>query len=372
MKKFLALIQLVLVMLCTVNFCEVYADGGKYAYVTAENLVYPVSAGAKWEGRLLDCFKVQIYEGEKVTDVISRAFDMSGVSVSGVEENYITEIGGVEAMEYSIYSGWMITINDWFINYGAGEFYVKENDVISFVYTNDFGADVGSDWGNMSTLIKSADFSHGILDKKFDKNVYSYDLIIPMYTDKIKISLVLENKNYQARIYKNAQVDCEDGIYSVRGEREYENIISGLEIGDVPPELGLCHKNSYISVSDGDVISVCCGLNYYNSMNSSSGGSLYTFNIKKAYSDCLIEKETDDTKISVKPLSLNGENFRLIFAEYDDNRLLSLKSSIITSYQVQSGYSVDYGGFLSQDTKDVYVYLVNQNFMPVSQKLRLK
>ena len=40
-------------------------------------------------------------------------------------------------------SGWMITHNDWFIDKGASEFYVKDGDSIEWQYTCQLGADIG-------------------------------------------------------------------------------------------------------------------------------------------------------------------------------------------------------------------------------------
>ena len=47
-------------------------------------------------------------------------------------------------------SGWMVSLNDWFINMGASEFLVTEGDTITWQYTSDIGEDIGSDWMNTS------------------------------------------------------------------------------------------------------------------------------------------------------------------------------------------------------------------------------
>lgn len=372
MKRFLSVIFVLVVMVTSSGIPHAFADGDIYAYVTVENSVYPVSQGAKWDGKLLDNYKIKIAKGEKAADVVSRAFLECGIQVSGIEDNYVTDIGGVEAMEASMYSGWMLKINDWFVNYGIGEFYVKENDVITFIYSNEFGEDVGSFWGNNSTLVKSIDFTHGLLDKSFNKDVYTYDITLPVYVDKIKITPTAENKNYQVRIYKNANINSENGKYLVEGEQAYENIISGIETGDIPETIGLCHKNSYISVSDGDVISVCCGLDYYNSMNTSEGGTLYTFNVKKVRSKCNIENNTEENKIHITPESLNGENLRVMLACYNENKLVSMKSEMLSCEDIKNGYSVSYSDFCESNNGEIYVFLVNSRLTPASSKLRIK
>ncbi|MBE7046718.1 MAG: DUF4430 domain-containing protein [Ruminococcaceae bacterium] len=373
MKRLLSVVMLVVVLFGTMYVS--YADDTTnpvYAYVTAENNVYSVSEGAEWDGRLLDMYKVEITPGDKVVDVVKKAFQQNNISATGFEDNYVTEIGGVEALESSMYSGWMLTINDWFTNYGVGEFYVKENDVIAFVYSNEFGSDVGSDWSNSSTLLNSVNFSCGILDKSFEKNTYDYTLTLPPYIEKIKITPTAENKNYQVRAYKNANISCDNGIYSVENEKDYEDIISGLADGIIPDSLGYCNKNSYISVKDGDVISVCCGLDYYNSMNTSAGGSVYTFTVKKKTSKCEISKNEDESIITVNPLTLNGENLRLMLTCYNGNKLLEIKSTALSYEDAKNGYSYDYSEFCENNQGEVYVYLVNSGFIPVSSKMRVK
>lgn len=373
MKRLLSAIMLMVVLFGTMYVS--YADdttNPMYAYVTAENNVYPVSNGAKWDGRLLDMCRVEITPGDKVIDVVKKAFEQNNISSTGFEDNYVTEIGGVEAMENSMYSGWMLTINDWFVNYGIGEFYMKENDIISFVYSNEFGTDVGSDWSNSSTLLNSVTFSRGVLDKSFEKNTYEYTLILPSYIDEIKITPTAENKNYQVRVYKNADISCDNGIYSVENEKNYEDIISGLKSGTIPDSLGYCSKNSYISIKDGDVISVCCGLDYYNSMNTSSGGSVYTFTVEKKASKCEISKNEDENTITVNPITLNGEDLRLMLVCYNANKLLNIKSTVLSYEDVKSGYSYDYSEFCEANQGQVYVYVLNSGIMPASSKLRIK
>ncbi len=372
MKKLLSVIFILVIMITSSGIPHAFAEGDIYAYITVENNVYPVIRGAKWDGKLLDNYKIKITKGEKASDVVARAFSQSGIRVSGLEDNYITDIGGVEAMEASMYSGWMLKINDWFVNYGIGEFYVKENDVITFIYSNEFGEDIGGHWGNKSTLVESMDFTHGLLDKTFNKEIYTYDITLPFYVDKIKITPTAENKNYQVRIYKNANINSENRKYSVEGEQAYENIISGIETGDIPASIGLCDKNSYFAVSDGDVISVCCGLDYYNSMNTSEGGTVYTFNVKKVRSKCSIENISEENKIQISPESLNGENLRLMLVCYNENKLVSLKSELLSYEDIKSGYAASYSDFCDSNNGEVYVYLVNSRLTPVSSKLRLK
>ena len=40
----------------------------------------------------------------------------------------------------------MYCVNDWYPNYGCGQYVVKNGDVIKWNYTCDLGKDLGQDW----------------------------------------------------------------------------------------------------------------------------------------------------------------------------------------------------------------------------------
>ena len=51
--------------------------------------------------------------------------------------NYLYEFDGGQG------SGWMYKVNGWFPNYGCSSYYLTDGEVIEWVYTCDYGADVG-------------------------------------------------------------------------------------------------------------------------------------------------------------------------------------------------------------------------------------
>lgn len=59
------------------------------------------------------------------------------------ESNYIEGIGYLYEFDGGPLSGWMYKVNGWFPNYGCSSYYLKDGDVIEWVYTCDLGKDVG-------------------------------------------------------------------------------------------------------------------------------------------------------------------------------------------------------------------------------------
>ena len=51
--------------------------------------------------------------------------------------NYLYEFDGGQG------SGWMYKVNGWFPNYGCSSYYLSDGDVIEWIYTCDYGADIG-------------------------------------------------------------------------------------------------------------------------------------------------------------------------------------------------------------------------------------
>ncbi len=292
-------IFIAIVMLVSILPLAVCADGSEVVYLTVENTTYSVREGAPWDGKLLDCVPVEITEGEtKIVDVIISGIENCGYSQTGAESGYITDINGLGEFSGGKTGGWMVSLNDWFINAGIDAFYVSDGDCVSVRFTSaGFGEDIGSSWNNNNKNLSDISFSAGELDGEFTSDVYEYTLTVPSGTDSIKVTPTAENKNFQTRIYLNAQfTDGESGKY-IEGEAELEEQICGLTLpGEIPSELGLYKRMEEIPVSDGDVIYVACGLSYWNSMNNGEYGSgaeeipgtVYSFTIQEEAEEQLI------------------------------------------------------------------------------------
>lgn len=108
-------------------------------------------------GTIIKATRVPYRQGEKITHVTERLLDYFeiGMSYTGTLDSgfYLGEISNFEVNgvnydsmgEYDAGegSGWMITLNGKFIEYGASEFTVKNGDVIKWQYTCQLGKDIG-------------------------------------------------------------------------------------------------------------------------------------------------------------------------------------------------------------------------------------
>lgn len=144
-------------------------------------------------------------------------------------------------------SGWMGTLNDWFVNQGFAAFTyknggLKSGDVIHVVFTTNLGEDVGSSWTNNETTLSSLKFSSGTLTPAYAKATTDYLLVIPSEQIGTRINYSAANKNFQTRAYLNTYGS--DNAY-------YAN-------GDI------------MAVSSGDVIYVGVGDKSWPTMNKAS------------------------------------------------------------------------------------------------------
>ena len=144
-------------------------------------------------------------------------------------------------------SGWMGTLNDWFVNQGFAAFTyknggLKSGDVIHVVFTTNLGEDVGSSWSNNETTLSNLQFSSGTLTPAYSSATTDYLLVIPDKQIGTRINYSAANKNFQTRAYLNTYGS--DNAY-------YAN-------GDI------------MAVSSGDVIYVGVGDKSWPTMNKAS------------------------------------------------------------------------------------------------------
>ncbi len=111
-------------------------------------------------GTIIGRTKVPFKAYDTIASVTLRLLDAKGFDAEyqGNEYGgfYLAAIGGFSAngMKYDSFgefdagqdSGWMITWEGVFINKGASEFYVENNDVVKWQYTCQLGADIGDDY----------------------------------------------------------------------------------------------------------------------------------------------------------------------------------------------------------------------------------
>jgi len=199
-----------------------------------------------WTGELFST-TVEQAAGITLGDAVKAACDAEGVSVTGAtvaEGGFVTDINGLSSGAAGGYSGWMVTVNDWFNTTGLGAL-AEDGDLISVQYSQDgMGGDLGSIFfpvedANNKTL-QALTFSEGTLAPEFAAATKEYTLTLPKGTTSINVSPKAFNLNYQV-------------ITSI-GETTYKLLQA-------------------VAVKDGDVITVTVGDPEWPSMNNGSFGT---------------------------------------------------------------------------------------------------
>ncbi|GMQ59968.1 hypothetical protein AN1V17_43680 [Vallitalea sediminicola] len=221
--------------------------------IAIENETYP---GGDFKGTILNGW-YDLCENDTMMTVALKALAVNGYSWEGTGgTNYgITYISSISKGDKSMGefsgdrgSGWMGTLNDWFVNEGFQSFragasnkdYCLENgDEIRIMFTQNLGKDLGGTWGNSDTSLKALSISGGKLSPTFSKNTTEYGLLIAGDSKNIKITPTAFNKNYLVKTFLNQY--NESSAYYKRTET--------------------------ISVGNGDIIYIGIGENSWPSMN---------------------------------------------------------------------------------------------------------
>ena len=189
------------------------------------------------------------WEGTGSTDIykITYLASIIGLDSDGNSYTLAQFTGGNE-------SGWMGTLNDFFVNRSFSEFTVEDGkladgDVIRVMYTTEgLGKDLGGTWGNSNTTLKSLEVEGGNLTSAFASGVpggsYDYTLAIDGDSANITLTPTAANKNYLVRTYLNVK-----DTGAAEGSALYK-------------------RTESIPVTAGDVIYVGCGEPAWPSMNN--------------------------------------------------------------------------------------------------------
>ena len=225
-------------------------------YVSVENRTFP---GGDFTGTLVSGW-YDLCEDDTMMTCILKALAEDGYTWEGTggktKDGYdITYLAYIKKGSKSLGefdgeqgSGWMGTLNDWFVNLSFQEFAVggkgdnalEDGDVIQVMYTQNYGADIGGTWNSADTSLKDLTVSGGKLSPRFDSDVLTYELEISGSSAKVLVTPTASNKNYQVKTFLNAY--NKDSAFYKRSER--------------------------ITVRPGDIIYVGCGDPSWASMNN--------------------------------------------------------------------------------------------------------
>lgn len=135
-----------------------FEDNGVRLAEEKDKVTYPEPLGT-----IVASTKVPFRSGDSIADVTKRLLDELGIGyVYGTTDLglYLSSIKNfkVNNTRYSALgefdsgrgSGWMITLNGWFINKSSDAFQVKNGDVIRWQYTCQLGTDIGNSYNGSS------------------------------------------------------------------------------------------------------------------------------------------------------------------------------------------------------------------------------
>lgn len=101
------------------------------------------------DGTILKKTKVKCYNGETVWDVLLRECKARGINLESeftavYGSVYVEAINNLGEFDCGELSGWCYSVDDWYPNYGASRYVLKESEVIRWRYTCDLGRDIGA------------------------------------------------------------------------------------------------------------------------------------------------------------------------------------------------------------------------------------
>lgn len=239
MKKLFALILVAITVILSFGIVNVSASSG---YVTISFQDYGIRGSDKGDfphqlGKIINKTKVKINKNDTIATVTLRLLKEKGIkpAYTGKPEmgggfylasidNFTTVSGkkvsdGYGLGEFSVgsESGWMISYNNWFINKGASEFYVKNNDEIKWQFTaTGLGKDIGCDFNNPIAKIKNLHFTSGKLSPSFSTNNKSYTLTLPKGKSNVAINATLENYYSRVTYHYNGKSYSNNEYFAVK------------------------------------------------------------------------------------------------------------------------------------------------------------
>ena len=227
MKKLIGIVLAALLLLSCMPLAAL-ADGAQIGAVTVSivdngDRDYLLDYCDEEEMQYLEPFgvivpetEVPIYEGDSAADALVRLFEMNGITYNAwgspayqggfylqnitftAADGTLVENFGEGSItpddEYMYYfSGWMVTLNNWFTSSGICDYYVEDGDIICMQYTCGMGADIGSDFSVQSAAITGIVTESGAVSPAFSADTKAYTLTVGSDTETVKLAVTNEN-----------------------------------------------------------------------------------------------------------------------------------------------------------------------------------
>ena len=283
MKKSLKILSVAGAMAVLMSSMPIYASAADNpkVRVIVENGNLSKESGAGWDGILFDS-EVEIGDGDNALTAFTKAIEENGFSQQGADFGFVSEINGLGSEQGG---AWMATLDDWFTDEGLSAYTVEngklsDGDEIRFMYTMNWGSDIGYDWTSTDTTLSEIKFNYGTLTPEFSPDVTEYTL--ELSENKITVSPTASSKSFPVKIYKN----------------EYTADKIGTDL----------KRNAEIEVSDGDTIIIgVANSNWMSYIPDGVTETVYKINIdwNEEISDEPSESEepseTEESVVSFEP-----------------------------------------------------------------------
>lgn len=136
--------------------------------------------------RLLDAMKLEY----KYTGTVDELFYLSALKNFELNGTYYAEFGEFNAGGQS---GWCVRVNNWHINQASSAVEVEDGDVVSWLYTCQYGADIGADYSTKSAEIADVVLSNSALRLVYDEEACQYTCEVPADISAIAFEVLLAN-----------------------------------------------------------------------------------------------------------------------------------------------------------------------------------
>ncbi len=209
--------------------------------VIVENTTFPEVEFPEFSGTIIGATPVTLEESSSMmkaalTALHNAGYSWSGTGGKGYEITYLsyiyTDTNGngkydrgepmLGELSGTAESGWMGTLNDWFVNESFASFTVasgklEDGDVIRIQFTNaGLGTDLGATWANNDTSLLDLGVTSGSIAPAFDPGTTEY--ILSPSGSSVALQATAANKNFQVRIFLNQQNKNADADYYRSGE----------------------------------------------------------------------------------------------------------------------------------------------------------
>lgn len=246
MKKRTRIFALVMTLMMVMAFMPLAAHAEGDAIEVTVAVSNTTFTDGAWTGELFTT-TVEQAAGTTLGDAVKAACDAKDVSITGAtvaEGGFITDINGLSSGAAGGWSGWMVTVNDWFNTEGLSAV-AEDGDLIAVQYSQDgMGGDLGSIFTPMedanNKTLQGLTFSAGTLAPEFTGTTKEYTLTLPKGTTSINVTPKAFNLNYLVK----------------------------TSVGDIGYKL-----LQAVPVENGDVITVTVGDPDWPSMNNGSFGT---------------------------------------------------------------------------------------------------